>query len=614
VLKPVANPSLMEFSQLIRSELFLLIGLLCIGRLLLPYRPLSSHGTRMRWIGWQGLCLVIGLTHALTHALFEIRGVVPSLTFFRTMVGSLDTTIAILVTRFTVFDGVIAISVIGAFLVIPWMLVVFEDETPPSEPPSRTLVRPVLWAVAALACFGIAWLPLAGKSYSDSFGRAPTLQLLTEALQPAQKTSPSGEPDLPKQVRETQPDLDSSPVSLEVEPTSSSRRMNIVFVTLEGVRHSATTLSDKHNPTTPNLAQLAEQGIVFEHLYARVVRSVHAQMAMLCGIPPPVRMNYRAVHMQVSLSRCLPDALEALGYRTAHFTSWHEDFEAQRKLARGFGFDEAFMAEDLDVSGFEAISKFGYEDDATLPAFDRWLNHLGPDEPFFASFELLATHWPYSTPSEFTPSYDPDDLKIPSQVPREHRSLFRKYARALNYVDRHLGKLVEIVQQHDRYDNTLFVLIGDHGQAFGEHGRVVHDNVPYEESVHVAGLAYSPDLPDHLQGRHVSTTASQLDIPPTIADLLGVTLQTNSLPGVSLLSPHPGRTVVFNCWNPDTCVGAVQWPWKRVERNNSQHPELYHLGRDPGETKNLYDTRPDIASELRRTMETWRRRRKQYYR
>src|SRR6185295_3805340 len=97
---------------------------------------------------------------------------------------------------------------------------------------------------------------------------------------------------------------------------------------------------------------------------------------------------------------------------------------------------------------------------------------------------------------------------------------FDQYRNALHYADAAVGALFEALRQRGLDRNTLFVLLGDHGEAFGQHeGNIGHTLFVYEENVHVPLLFVAPGLTD--RQLDVVRAASLIDVAPTVLDLLG---------------------------------------------------------------------------------------------
>src|SRR5690606_19234484 len=107
-----------------------------------------------------------------------------------------------------------------------------------------------------------------------------------------------------------------------------------------------------------------------------------------------------------------------------------------------------------------------------------------------------------------------------------------RHLNGVRYVDAFVGRLLEQYRQLHRLDDTIVVVVGDHGEAFGEHRRWQHDAVPWDEVARVPLLVYVPgrtwDRPVVREG------VNHLDIVPTVLDLAGFRLQGGSYPGAPI--------------------------------------------------------------------------------
>src|SRR5262249_55532161 len=131
---------------------------------------------------------------------------------------------------------------------------------------------------------------------------------------------------------------------------------------------------------------------------------------------------------------------------------------------------------------------------------------LRSDEPFFLTYLPIAGHHPYDSPE-------------PGPFPEESES--DRYLNALHYADSAVGELINGLKQRGHYEDTVFVIFGDHGQAFGRHqGNYGHSLFLYEENIRVPYLIVAPGLLD--RETRVARTISLIDTAPTILDLLGI--------------------------------------------------------------------------------------------
>src|SRR5439155_397702 len=115
----------------------------------------------------------------------------------------------------------------------------------------------------------------------------------------------------------------------------------------------------------------------------------------------------------------------------------------------------------------------------------------------------------------------------PEAGPLPEAEDFDRYRNALHYADASLGELIRGLRVRGLDQNTLFVIFGDHGEAFGQHeGNYGHSLFLYEENIRVPYLVVAPGLVT--EQVRVARTTSLIDTTPTILDLLGLPLPEGS--------------------------------------------------------------------------------------
>jgi arylsulfatase A-like enzyme len=151
----------------------------------------------------------------------------------------------------------------------------------------------------------------------------------------------------------------------------------------------------------------------------------------------------------------------------------------------------------------------------------------------------------------------------------------------------------------------VFVFLGDHGQIFGEHGLKQSFNAIYQEGIHVPTIIYAPGL--ITPNRRVSGTRQQIDILPTLVELLGYRIENARLPGTSLLSPvDPNRRLYFSSSVDWTFLGVREGRRKFIYSFDRNPMEVYDLEADPTETNALEDVGPSELASIRNDMLEWK--------
>jgi arylsulfatase A-like enzyme len=366
------------------------------------------------------------------------------------------------------------------------------------------------------------------------------------------------------------------------------RRSNVVLVVLESQRSAARLPPG----TTPFLDGLAGRGVVVEQMLAVVPHTNRALVPILCGIPPRIQQGFAP---EVP-GACLPALLGPHGYASAFFTTATLEFERKGDLLRDMGFEAVHGGELHEGGGFARVNYFGWEDRALVAPALAWVDRTrAAGNPFVLALLTLTPHHPY---------------RVPAAARRRSRTTGdpqAAYLDALAYVDATLAELWAGFEQRGLLDDTLFVFVGDHGEAFGEHGMRFHSAVIWEEALHVQALLVHPGvLP---AGGRIAGPRDHTDLVPTIAALLGFRLEGGSLPGRSLLEPPPERALYHATWIDNQAMALRRGTRKWVYHYRRRPVQLFDLGADPAERHDLGAAlSPEEADAIELELLRWRRR------
>ncbi len=336
-----------------------------------------------------------------------------------------------------------------------------------------------------------------------------------------------------------------------------------------------------HDPM-PNLSELARTALIFENAYAVYPESIKALFSTLCSRYPAMDTDTESYARITTPS--LASLLKAAGYRTALFHSGRFMYLGMKAVVENRGFD---VLEDAGAIGGNHESSFGVDEPSTVRRALAWIDSLQSGERFFLTYLPIAGHHPYETPE-------------PGPFPERAES--DRYLNALHYSDASLGTLLQGLRDRGLDRNTLFVIFGDHGQAFGRHqGNYGHSLFLYEENIHIPYLIALPGMIN--QQVRIARTISLIDTAPTILDLLGLT-SPNDYQGSSALEGRH-RVALFYTDYSLSLLGLRDGGWKYIYELDSGRSKLFDLRQDAAELNDLSHLHPELVSTYLSLLTRW---------
>ena len=410
------------------------------------------------------------------------------------------------------------------------------------------------------------------KKESKSFSRDAVVNIVVSQLVSQARTESSIKKASAHTVAETPPN------NTWLQKTKHTKRKNVVFIHLESTRAESVTPYNETINTTPFLNELAGKSIIAENAYTIVPHTTKAITAVNCGIQPYLGSQIVEAQQGGIPAQCLPRMLKGKGYNTVTFQSATGNFENRAATVKNFGYDQFYPLEKLDTQGFEKANYFGYEDDIMLKPSEDWINKHRK-KPFMMFYLGVVGH------HQYLPLYH-YGFKNYSSDP-----MLNRYLNDINYSDHFVQNVMDMYKKLGIYKNTIFVIYGDHGEGFGEHGLYQHDDTIYQEGLKIPLIIHDPGRFEH--GKKVQTPSDQLDILPTVADLLGYKLRGNPYPGRSLLAPtDKKRPLYFSCFDDFRCMASLEGNMKYIYFFGNKPSELYNLAEDPYEKHNLAKETP----------------------
>lgn len=411
-------------------------------------------------------------------------------------------------------------------------------------------------------------------------------------------------------------------------PPGPTPRPNILLISVDTLRADHLGGYGYGRPTSPFLDEFATRGARFEHCLAQAPNTAPSHMTVMTSLYPTAHgVSNSALPEAIVPPAATPHLAQLLreeGYATAGFT---DGGPTRAHFGFGPGFDVYdSSAEDIADKVDRTLAWLDARDDAS--------------EPFFVFMHTYEVHAPYLPPAEQRARFVPPDYDgfILDMLVDEHgrwrsrndgvfHELWRRtdeftpadvefliglYDGGIAHTDAHLGRLVDELAARELSDDTVIVIMSDHGEEFGEHGAFSHKQL-HREVLHVPLILVGPGIaPDTV----VAEGVGLIDLAPTLLDLLDIEPPTH-FQGRSLRG-HFDTTRRAPAAHPlfaEFVAPGVAPIAMSVEAEGLKYlsrriglplQSLFDLAADPGETTRLGSS-ADVADykRLRELIERW---------
>ena len=396
---------------------------------------------------------------------------------------------------------------------------------------------------------------------------------------------------------------------------------NIIFILTDDHRWDAMSCMGHPVIKTPHLDRLAAEGILFENAFVTTSLCSPSRASFLTG-QYPHRHGVVTNHTPWdNRNVTFLELLKTRGYETAFIGKWHMPGKGLPRL-RGVDRFISFTKEGgqgiyyncpLIIDGVETERRGKYitEDltDFALEFIEKQRTH-----PFCLYLSHKAVHFGFRPPPHLKGIYGDADLKLPPESDTwitytdNHpfvgallpmNLLYRNYCETVASVDEQVGRLLKKLEEMQILDNTIIVYAGDNGHFWGEHG-LYDKRLAYEESIRIPFIVRYPGMVND-PGRRASQMILNIDLAPTLLDIVGVGIPTNmqglSIKPILQSSTAAGRHSwlyehfpVFPIPIPGI-TGIRTERYKYIEYQNNKRPkELFDLKSDPKEKHNIINT------------------------
>lgn len=401
-----------------------------------------------------------------------------------------------------------------------------------------------------------------------------------------------------------------------------AERPDILLVVIDTLRADHVGSYGYPKPTTPNLDRLAAEGALFEIAYSPMGTTTPAHAALFTARAP---LNLGVVRNGLILgeeSLTLAELLAGAGYQTAAFVS---SYPVSRRfgLAQGFAhFDDAFREadskvrmrewEDLAVEG-----GFDRDGQATVDAALAWLETEATPAPLFLWLHLFDPHGPHRS-NDAAQKFAPLFLR-PGMTPQQRRVAL--YDASVRYADEQLGRIVRYLSESRDWEDTLCIVLSDHGEGLLDHRWSFHNRYTYEEELRVPLVVR---WPGHIAASlRLAQPAHLIDLFPTLVSALGLNTGELALQGIDLMphlrqmKDHDDERALFlqrpyyengqrGFGDKGPGFGLRKGAWKYFEAPEEGHRELYDLDADPRERVDLSTEQREQADAMSALIAAWR--------
>jgi arylsulfatase A-like enzyme len=395
-------------------------------------------------------------------------------------------------------------------------------------------------------------------------------------------------------------------------PPPRPQELSVVFVVLDAAGARYFGAYGNALPATPRIDDFAEDATVFERAYAQAAWTLPSVGSFMTGRYPPAPPDDR----RVLESETLAQVLQREGLRTAAFSE-------NPYVTRTFGFEKGFdeFREYFPHEAHVRAARRSVRPDSqrTVDEALAWTQEQRGGRVFLY-VHFLMPHAPYDPPPPFGGRFDPDYAGsvhgVPETLtqinegtlaigPRDLEHLRLQYQENLAWADHQTGRLLDGLDALGVLERALVIVAADHGEAFREHGELLHNTTVYEEMIHVPLVLRLPsrdDAPARFGG-----VVELRSLFATICEALALASCPASLAPSLFERMRDGgageRTGLARSWahgKKGTFAALVLARHKLIVQAHSFTPvALYDLASDPGETTDLSAAQPELVREAR---------------
>lgn len=395
---------------------------------------------------------------------------------------------------------------------------------------------------------------------------------------------------------------------------------NIILIIVDALRCGHLGCYGYQRNTSPNMDRIAGEGIIFNRAYAQSNSTLPATTTLFTSLYPTSHNVLSGKEVLSKESKTLIEDLRVAGYRTSGFSSnpfFWGNFGLRRDFISFYFGQSNFICKLWPSIIGEILRRLFMPTDEHLTrqavSWIKW----NKSQKFFIYMHYMATHAPYRIPEAYEKIYVKEE--IPDRVDFPHKRFLRnieinsaqkknlidRYDGAIRFVDDQIGKLFDILQSLNVEEDTLLIITGDHGEAFGEHGDWTHGYTLYQETIKIPLIIWYPKV--RCSQTRSNELAGLIDIKPTILNIVGIK-QREIYQGKALISQtrkkgdlyrqKGSREEIFSEGRSNLRCIITSTNWKLISDKVKGKIELYNLEQDPEEKHNVFNLYPEVARNL----------------
>ncbi len=395
---------------------------------------------------------------------------------------------------------------------------------------------------------------------------------------------------------------------------------NVLLITLDTTRADYISPLGADPRITPHLQALADRSSLFTRATSETNVTNPSHLTIMTGLRA---LEHGVMSNEVPVPESvdtLAQALRRAGYVTAGFPAVPHAGPGMRWP----GFDLLYPVGNVIRARINTDRAIAWLRDHDGGAFFLWVHYFDPHAIYEPPADVASAFYqgareagdgpPIASSEFFDRSFAGPYLRSWLGDTRDPEYPRAMYAAEIHYTDREVGRLLADLEAKGYRDDTVVVVVADHGESLGEH-EIYYDHVGiYEPQLRIPLIIHAPGFAASRSDAAVST----LDVAPTVSELTGAEFR-HQVSGLSLVplmrgeasAAVTGRSPMISQHAKNHAAAVREGPWKLIWPINPAHevlpgkPELYHLEDDPGELVNLATAEPERVRDLARSLRPW---------